>query len=298
MSPKAGTRVTVGGRELSVSNLDKVLYPAANFTKGQVIDYYARIAEVMLPHIADRPVTMKRFPNGVDQKFFFEKHSPEHAPSWLRQIHVPSDGGQETIAYSVIGDLPSLVWAANLAALELHVPLWHAGRRRHLPGPPDHMVFDLDPGEGTTIVECCEVAVLIGERLADSGLEAHPKTSGSKGLQLYVPLGKRASWEGVRDDAHDMARSLERSHPQLVVSNMKKSLRRGKVLIDWSQNHPAKTTVAVYSLRGLPEPTVSTPVTWEEVHQCGDRGDPAALRFTADDVLARVAEYGDLFAPV
>ncbi len=298
MSPSAGTRVTVGGRELSVSNLDKVLYPAAGYTKGQVIDYYARIAEVMLPHIADRPVTMKRFPNGVDQKYFFEKHSPEHAPRWLRHIDVPSEGGQETISYSVIGDLPSLVWAANLAALELHVPLWHAGRRRRLPGPPDHMVFDLDPGERTTVVECCRVAALIAERLTDRGLEAYAKTSGSKGLQLYVPLGKRATWEAVRDDAHDMARTLERSHPQLVVSNMKKSLRHGKVLIDWSQNHPAKTTVAAYSLRGLPEPTVSTPVTWEEVRQCAERGDPAELRFTADDVLARVAERGDLFAPV
>ena len=298
MSPKAGTRVSVGGRELSVSNLDKVLYPDSGTTKGQVIDYYARIAEVMLPHVADRPMTMKRFPNGVDQKYFFEKHVPEHAPDWLRTVAVPADGGAETITYSVINDLPSLVWAANLAALELHVPLWHAGRRRTLPGPPDHMVFDLDPGERATVVECCRVAGLIAERLADRGVEAHAKTSGSKGLQLYVPLGGRPTWEGVREDAHDMARTLERSHPQLVVSSMKKSLRHGKVLIDWSQNHPAKTTVAVYSLRGRPEPTVSTPVTWEEVGRCAEGGDTEPLRFTFDAVLRRVAERGDLFAAV
>ena len=298
MSPSAGTRVAVDGRELSVSNLDKVLYPDSGTTKGQVIDYYARIAQAMLPHLVDRPVTMKRFPNGVEQKSFFEKHSPEHAPDWLHRIDVPSEGGTETIAYSVIDDLPSLVWAANLAALELHVPLWHAGRRRVLPGPPDHMVFDLDPGERATIVECCQVAALITERLAGQGHEAYAKTSGSKGLQLYVPLGRRAVWDKVREDAHDMARTLERSPPQLVVSNMKKSLRHGKVLIDWSQNHPAKTTVAVYSLRGLHGPTVSTPVTWEEVGRCAEERDPEALRFTFDDVMRRVADQGDLFAPV
>ena len=298
MSPSAGTRVTVGGRELTVTNLDKVLYPATGFTKGQVIDYYARIAEVMLPHLEGRPATMKRFPNGVEDQYFFEKHSPEHAPDWLHHVDVPSEGGEGTVTYSVIDDLPSLVWAANLAALELHVPLWHAGRRRVLPGPPDHMVFDLDPGERTTIVECCRVAELIAETLAQEHLEAHPKTSGSKGLQLYVPLGTRATWERVREDAHDTARRLERSNPGLVVSNMRKSLRRGKVLIDWSQNHPAKTTVAAYSLRGRAEPTVSTPVTWDEVHRCAAAGDPALLRFTADDVLERVAGHGDLFAPV
>ncbi len=298
MSPESGTRVTVGGRELTVSNLDKVLYPESGTTKGQVIDYYARIAEVMLPHVAGRPMTMKRFPNGVEQKSFFEKHVPEHAPEWVGTVDVPSEGGAETITYGVIDDLPSLVWAANLAALELHVPLWHAGRRRTLPGPPDHMVFDLDPGERATIVECCRVAGLISGRLAEQGLEAHAKTSGSKGLQLYVPLGRRATWEKVREDAHDMARTLERSHPQLVVSSMKKSLRHGKVLIDWSQNHPSKTTVAVYSLRGRPEPTVSTPVTWDEVAHCAEVGDPETLRFTFDVVLRRVAEHGDLFAPV
>jgi bifunctional non-homologous end joining protein LigD len=290
--------VAVDGRQLSVSNLDKVLYPATGTTKGEVIDYYARIAEVMLPHVADRPMTMKRFPNGVDQKFFFEKHLPDHAPEWLRTVDVPSDGGAETITYGVVNDLASLVWAANLAALELHVPLWHAGRRRILPGPPDHMVFDLDPGEGTTVVECCRVAGLIMERLAGRGVAAYAKTSGSKGLQLYAPLGRRATWEGVREDAHDMARTLERSHPELVVSTMKKSLRGGKVLIDWSQNHPAKTTVAAYSLRGRSEPTVSTPVTWEEVTRCAEVGDPEALRFTFDAVLGRVAEHGDLFAAV
>ena len=298
MSPSDSNRVAVGGRELTVTNLDKVLYPATGFTKGQVIEYYMRIGEVMLPHLADRPITMKRYPNGVDQKYFFEKHSPDHAPEWIPHLDVPSDHGQETISYSVIDDQPSLAWAANLAALELHVPLWHAGRRRKLPGPPDHMVFDLDPGEGATIVECSRVAAMIAGQLDEQGLEAWAKTSGSKGLQLYVPLGPRATWDRAREDAHSLARSLEQSSPDLVVSNMRKSLRRGKVLIDWSQNHPAKTTVAVYSLRGRPEPTVSTPVTWEEVNHCAEQGRPELLRFTADDVLGRVAEHGDLFAPV
>ena len=298
MSPSAATRVTVEGRELSVTNLDKVLYPTAGFTKGQVIEYYMRVGGKMLPHLADRPVTMKRYPNGVDQKYFFEKHSPAHAPEWVRQLDVPSEHGQGTVSYSVIDDLAALAWAANLASLELHVPLWHAGRRRKLPGPPDHMVFDLDPGEGATIVECSRVATMIAGQLDPRGLDVFAKTSGSKGLQLYVPLGPRATWDKVREDAHAVARTLEQSSPGLVVSNMRKSLRRGKVLIDWSQNHPAKTTVAAYSLRGRPEPTVSTPVTWEEVQRCADRGRPELLRFTADDVLDRVDRLGDLFAPV
>jgi bifunctional non-homologous end joining protein LigD len=297
LSPSASNRVTVDGRELTVTNLDKVLYPASGFTKGQVVDYYVRIGDVILPHLADRPVTMKRFPNGVEDESFFEKHSPKDAPEWIHHIEVHSER-DATISYSVINDLPSLVWAANLAALELHVPLWHAGRRRNLPGSPDHMVFDLDPGEGTTIVECSQVAALIAKQLDGPGLESYAKTSGSKGLQLYVPLRPRATWEKVRDDAHELACTLERSHPDLVVSTMRKSLRMGKVLIDWSQNHPAKTTVAAYSLRGRPEPTVSTPVTWDEVHHCARHGDPTTLRFTADDVLKRVAEHGDLFAAV
>jgi bifunctional non-homologous end joining protein LigD len=198
----------------------------------------------------------------------------------------------------VICDLPDLVWAANLATIEFHVPLWRIGRRRKLPAPPDQMVFDLDPGEGATIVECCQVAGAIADLLETRNLESHAKTSGSKGLQLYVPVGNRSTWERVRRDARQIATVLERDRPDLVVSNMRKSLRGNKVLIDWSQNHPAKTTVAVYSLRARPDPTVSTPVTWEEVGRCAAEADADLLRFTAADVLARVEELGDLFAPL
>jgi bifunctional non-homologous end joining protein LigD len=291
-------RTKVDGRELTVSNLDKVLYPSTGFTKGQVIDYYARVADVMLPHLRERPLTMKRYPNGVDSKYFFEKHIPRHAPAWIGRLSVPSTSDGPAVEFPVIGDRPGLAWAANLAAIEFHVPLWHAGRRRVLPAPPDHMVFDLDPGEGTTIVECCVVAGYVGEVLEVGRDRCWPKTSGSKGLQLYVPLSGRPTWDKVRDRSREVAVRLEREHPELVVSNMRKSLREGKVLIDWSQNHPAKTTVAAYSLRGRPAPTVSTPVTWSEVDGCARSGRPADLSFTADEVLERIEAYGDLFAEV
>jgi bifunctional non-homologous end joining protein LigD len=288
----------VDGRELTVSNLEKVLYPSTGFTKGQVIDYYARVAEVMLAHVKDRPLTMKRYPNGVDHKFFFEKHVPDHAPAWVHHKAVPSTSKGEPVDYPVVCDRPTLVWAANLAAIEFHVPLWHVGRRRVLPAPPDHMVFDLDPGEGTSIVECCHVAKVVAEFLDEGRSGCWPKTSGSKGLQLYVPLTGRPTWEKIRDRAHGIAVQLEQDHPNLVVSNMRKSLRAGKVLIDWSQNHPAKTTVAAYSLRGRDEPTVSTPISWDEIDTCATTGDPADLRFTSDLVLERIDALGDLFAPV
>jgi bifunctional non-homologous end joining protein LigD len=290
------TRTVVEGRELTISNLDKVLYPETGFTKGELIDYYVRVAPVMLPHLGDRPLTMKRLPNGVEGSSFFEKHLPSHAPEWVHHVAVPTAEGGDTVEYGVVCDLPTLVWAANLATIEFHVPLWRVGRRRALPAPPDHMVFDLDPGEGATIVECCLVAGHIAEELDGQGLAGVAKTSGSKGLQVYVPLPKRTTWDRSRQQAHRMATELERSHPDLVVSNMRKSLRGGKVLIDWSQNHPAKTTVAVYSLRARPTPTVSTPVTWDEVHRCAEAGDPELLRFTAGAVLDRVHRSGDLFA--
>jgi bifunctional non-homologous end joining protein LigD len=297
---KPGTvTTTVDGRTLTLSNLDKVLFPASGFTKGEMIDYYVRVAPAMLAHVRDRPLTMKRFPNGVDRSSFFEKHVPSHAPDWLHQVTVPStsDDGA-AVGYSVVCDLPSLVWAANLATIEFHVPLWHVGRRRTLPAPPDHMVFDLDPGTGTSIVECSTVARYIADILTTRRLECRAKTSGSKGLQLYVPLKGRPTWAKVRDDAHGIATTLERDHPELVVSNMRKSLRASKVLIDWSQNHPAKTTVAAYSVRARSEPTVSTPVTWDEVEQCHERGDPDLLTFTTADVLGRIDRHGDLFADV
>jgi bifunctional non-homologous end joining protein LigD len=290
---------TVEGRTLTLSNLDKVLFPSSGFTKGELIDYYVRAAPAMLAHVRDRPLTMKRFPNGVEKSSFFEKHVPSHAPDWLHQVTVPStsDGG-DAVTYSVVCDLPSLVWAANLATIEFHVPLWHVGRRRTLPAPPDHMVFDLDPGTGTSIVECCTVARYIADILTQRGLPSRAKTSGSKGLQLYVPLKGRPTWPKVRDDAYAIATTLERDHPELVVSNMRKSLRASKVLIDWSQNHPAKTTVAAYSVRARSEPTVSTPVTWDEVEDCHERRDPDLLTFATADVLERIEDHGDLFADV
>jgi bifunctional non-homologous end joining protein LigD len=294
----ASTRTTIEGRELAVTNLDKVLFPATGFTKGQLIDYYVRIAEVMLPHIRERPLTMKRFPDGVEGKSFFEKHIPSHAPDWVRTVSVSSNEGQDVIPYAVVNDRPTLAWAANLGTIELHVPLWHVGRHRKLPARPDFMVFDLDPGEGTSIVECCVVAGYVMDELASGGTESFAKTSGSKGLQLYAAVGARTTWDGLRDQAHDIARKLESDHRDAVVSNMRKSLRRGRVLIDWSQNHSAKTTVAVYSVRAMPTPTVSTPVTPAEVRRCAEQKDPSVLRFETDDVLRRVEKKGDLFAPL
>jgi bifunctional non-homologous end joining protein LigD len=292
------TRTTIEGRELSVSNLEKVLYPETGFTKGKLIDYYVRVAPVMLPHVRERPLTMKRFPDGVEGKSFFEKHIPSHAPDWVHSVEVPANDAKGVIPYAMVDDLPTLAWAANLGTIELHVPLWHVGRHRKLPARPDHMVFDLDPGEGTSIVECCEVAGYVMEELGQQGTEPFAKTSGSKGLQVYAAVGPKTTWDTLRDRAHGIARKLESEHGNLVVSNMRKSLRRGRVLIDWSQNHSAKTTVAVYSVRAMPTPTVSTPVTSAEVHRCATTRDPLLLRFETEDVLRRVDTHGDLFAPL
>jgi bifunctional non-homologous end joining protein LigD len=288
--------VDVGDRELSLSNTDKVLFPESGFTKGELIDYYVQVAPAMLPHLQDRPLTMKRYPEGVAKKFFYEKHAPSHAPDWVRKVAVPTSDGEDTIVFSVVCDLPTLVWAANLGTIEFHVPLWHVGRRRMLPAPPDHIVFDLDPGEGTSIVECCEVALLVKKVLEDKKFELHVKTSGSKGLQVYaIPTG-RLTWESSRATARGMAEQLGAEHPQLVTANMRKALRQGKVLIDWSQNHPAKTTVCAYSVRGVARPTVSTPVRWKEIRDCQKSGDPMDLAFTATEALTRVKDLGDLFA--
>lgn len=298
-SAPSSARTLIGGRELHVTNLEKVLFPRCGFTKGQLIDYYVRIAPVMLPHLSDRPLTMKRFPDGVEGKAFFEKHVPAHAPDWVRSLDVPSSHTQSgTVPYVLVDDVATLAWAANLGAIELHVPLWHVGRRRVLPAPPDHMVFDLDPGEGTSVVECCVVARYVRAELAQDDIDCVAKTSGSKGLQLYAAVPPRTTWEAMRSRAHTLARKLETDHSDLVVSNMRKSLRRGRVLIDWSQNHPAKTTVAAYSVRARPTPTVSTPVTAAEVDRCARRADPDLLRFETDEVLRRVERHGDLFAPL
>jgi len=286
----------IDGRELSLSNLDKVLYPDTGFTKSQVLDYYARIADVMLPHLRGRPTTLRRYPHGVDGMSFYEKHAPDNQPDWIGTIEVPSKSAEhEPIEYTAVGDRPSLLWAANLAAIEFHVPLWHVAKGKPIPAPPDYMVFDLDPGPGTSIAECCRVAQWVAERIDRESLFA--KTSGSKGLQLYTRV-QRTTWEQLGERAHEIAKAIEREHPGDVISTMRKDLRVGKVLIDWSQNSSSKTTVAAYSLRARPEPTVSTPVSWPEVDKCAKSGNPETLRFEAKDVLKRVQKYGDLMAPL
>jgi len=286
----------IDGRELSLSNLDKVLYPDTGFTKSQVLDYYARIAEVMVPHLRRRPATLRRYPHGVEGASFFEKHAPEHQPEWIGTIEVPAKSGEhKPIVYTAVDDRPALLWAANLAAIEFHVPLWHVAKAKPIPAPPDYLVFDLDPGPGTTIVECCRVAQWVGERLGRDSL--FPKTSGSKGLQLYTRV-RRTTWDQLGERAHEIAKAIERDHPGHVVSLMRKNLREGKVLIDWSQNNSSKTTVAAYSLRARPEPTVSTPISWTDVDRCAKSGDSFALRFETKDVLKRVEKYGDLMAPL
>lgn len=292
MSPDAAkVRVQVEGRTLTLSNLDKVLYSEPGFTKAQVIDYYHRIAPVILPHIASRPVTIKRYPEGVDGEFFFQKNAPAHRPDWVPTERIASSGStksRETIEYILGGDLPTLIWAANLAALELHTPMW----RYPAIGKPDLLVFDLDPGAPATVVECCQVAFMLRPLLTELELRPAAKTSGGKGLQLYAPVAGMTSQQ-TSELAKDLAEQLEARHPELVVSRMAKALRPGKVLIDWSQNNAAKTTVAPYSLRARSQPTVSTPVSWDEVAACKRAAD---LVFTADDVIDRVREYGDLFA--
>jgi bifunctional non-homologous end joining protein LigD len=293
MTPKK-IQVKVDGRELTLTNLDKVLYPRHGFTKGEVIDYYTRVAPALLPHLADRPATRKRFPDGVEGISFFEKNAPSHTPEWVRTVELPTPGssrGYESLNFVVIDDLPTLVWAANLAALELHVPQWKVGPRGGV-HKPDLMVFDLDPGPPATIVDACRVAMMLRELLDADGLKSYPKTSGRKGLHLYVPI---AESDRTSEYAKEAAQRLERDHGGQVISRMDKRLRRDKVFVDWSQNNPAKTTVAPYSLRAADDPTVSTPVSWDEVEAC-ER--PEELYFTAGQVLDRVQEQGDLFAPL
>ncbi|HST67726.1 MAG TPA: non-homologous end-joining DNA ligase [Mycobacteriales bacterium] len=287
--------VEVEGRTLRLSNLDKVLYPEIGLTKGEIISYYTEIAPVLLPHLAGRPLTVKRYPNGVDGPFFYEKNASRGKPDWVRTVRLPVPGStmnRDEIDYIVVRALPDLVWLANLAALELHTPQWTVGPRGGVRGA-DQLVLDLDPGAPAAIAECCQVALLLRDALAAQGLKAVAKTSGSKGMQLYAAIKETPS-DTVNAYAHELAKQLEEEHPKLVVSRMTKSLRKGKVLVDWSQNNAAKTTVSVYSLRARPTATVSTPVTWDEV-EAGADGQP--LSFTQADVLARVAD-GDLFRPL
>jgi len=286
--------IEVEGRQIKLSNLDKVLYPKAGFTKGQVIDYYVRIAPVLLPHLAERALTLKRYPNGVDGMHFYEKNCPSYRPPWMKTARVWSEGNNRYMDYCVVADLPTLVWLGNLADLELHTSLSRAPETQR----PTVIAFDLDPGAPATIVQCCQVGLWVREIFDQFGLQAFAKTSGSKGLQVYVPLNIAVTYEQTKPFAKAIARLLEERHPDLVVSDMKKALRVNKVFVDWSQNDDYKTTVNVYSLRAKDHPTVSTPVTWNEVENCLKKGDPELLVFTSDKVLERAEKSGDLFEPV
>jgi bifunctional non-homologous end joining protein LigD len=291
---KQESTIEVEGRHIKLSNLEKVLYPKAGFTKGQVIDYYIRVAPVLLPHLAHRPLTLKRYPNGVDGMHFYEKNCPSFRPDWMQTARIWSEGNNRYMDYCVVADLPTLVWLGNLADLELHTSLSQAPEMQR----PTVIAFDLDPGAPANIVQCCQVGLWVREIFSSFGMESFAKTSGSKGLQVYVPLNSSATYDQTKPFAKAIARLLEARHPRLVVSDMKKALRVGKVLVDWSQNDDYKTTVSVYSLRAKDEPTVSTPVSWKEVESCLKKGDPELLRFTSAQTLARVQKSGDLFQPV
>ena len=291
---KETAQIEVQGRRLALSNLDKILYPAAEFTKRQVLDYYVRVAPFLIPHLTGRPLTMKRYPDGVDGEFFYEKNAPKHRPDWLKTAPIYSRHNRRTIDYILANDLPTLVWMANLASLELHTSLSLAEDLTR----PTMMVFDLDPGSPANVVQCAQVGLWLREVFEQFGLQSFPKTSGSKGLQIYMPLNTPVKYEATKAFAHAMARLLEERHPELVVSEMKKNVRNGKVFIDWSQNDEHKTTVSVYSLRARERPTVSTPVTWEEVEQVHRKKNAEMLVFEAAQVLERCEKMGDLFAPV
>jgi DNA ligase D-like protein (predicted polymerase)/DNA ligase D-like protein (predicted 3'-phosphoesterase) len=292
--PSPPVAVAVAGRRLTLSNLEKVLYPASGWTKAEVIDYYRRVADVLLPRLADRPVTLRRYPDGVAGQGFFEKNVSRHAPDWVRTARLATPGsakGSESADFPLLDGLPALVWAANLAALELHVPQWTVGPRGGR-RDPDLLVFDLDPGAPATVVECCRAATTLRAALAEDGLTAFPKTSGGAGLHLYVPVSV-SSPERTGEYAKALATRMAREHPQEMLADMNRARRAGKVFIDWSQNNPNKTTVAAYSLRAGLRPTVSTPVTWREVTRCRT---PADLSFDPDQVLARLSRRGDLWA--
>ncbi|MEV4703657.1 non-homologous end-joining DNA ligase [Actinoplanes sp. NPDC049316] len=284
--------VQIEGRDLELSNLDKLMYPEAGYTKGEVIDYYTRIAPVLLPHLRDRALTRIRYPNGVDGTHFFEKNAPGGTPSWVRLETLPVPGStksRETIDFVVVDELATLVWVANLASLELHTPQWRIGEH------PDLMVVDLDPGAPAGLRECCAVAMLMRDRLAEDGLSAYPKTSGKKGMQLCVPIAGVQDSETVSGYAKRIAEELSARVPGSITAKMAKAIRPGKVFIDWSQNAAAKTTVAPYSLRAQAEPTASAPLTWDEVSAMA-LGEEPARQLGAAEVLERVENHGDLLA--
>lgn len=295
MPGPARQQVTVGGRSLSVSNLDKVLYPATGTTKADVLRYYVEVADAILPHLAGRPVTLRRWPDGVEGEAFYQKRCPDHRPDWLGTIALGRIGRDKVVDHCDLADVAALAWTANLGGLELHVPMGRA------PDPlvPQAVVFDLDPGAPADVLDCAWLALRIREAFDHLGLEAWPKTSGGKGLQVYLPVNRPdTTYEDTRSFSHAIARTMEALHPDRVVSIQTKKERSGKVLVDWSQNHATKTTVCAYSLRGRAEPTVSTPLTWDEVARADAEGDASALRFDLDEVPRRLAERGELFAPV
>lgn len=284
--------LTIGRRTVPVSNLDKILYPSAKFTKGNVIDYYRQIAPVLLPHLKNRPLTLKRYPNGVDQPFFYEKMCPSHRPDWVATARVETTS--RPVDFCLANDAATLVWVANLASLELHTLL---SRKNNL-DRPTMMVFDHDPGEGADLLDCIRVALRFREMLQHFGLESFAKTSGGKGLHLYVPLNTPVTFEQTKSFSLAIAQLLEKEDPKHVTTNMRKELRTGKVFVDWSQNDRHKTTVCVYSLRARTRPTVSTPVEWDELERALRKKDAASLAFETVDVLKRFAKKGDLFEPI
>ena len=294
MPATSSTQIRIGGKSLAVSNLNKVLYPTAGFTKGQVIDYYMRISAVLLPHLKNRALTLKRYPNGVNGEFFYEKQCPAFRPKWFEVARVWSKQKRDHIAYCLVNSLPSLVWVANLADLELHTSL----ARYPKSDRPTAMVFDLDPGPGTDVLDCARVAQWLREALSKIELESFVKTSGSKGLQVYVPLNTLVTFDETKTFAHALASLIAESHPDEALTQMAKRLRAGKVFIDWSQNDYHKTTICVYSLRAKEQPSVSTPLTWQEVQNGLKSGRPDSFFFSPEDVLRRAGKSGDLFEPV
>lgn len=290
-------QVEVDGKELRLTNLDKVLYPETGFTKGEMVDYYARVAPAIVPHLSGRAVTLRRFPEGVDDldAAFFEKRCPKHRPKWVKTAKVQAGPRAGVIEFCVCDSLPTLIWMAQLAAIELHPSL----SRSRAPKRPTVLAFDLDPGPPADVVDCSRVALRLRDLLAQLDLQSFVKTSGSKGMQLYVPLNAKVTYEQTRPFAQAIAQIVAKQNPSEVLAKMgKKTDRSGKVLIDWYQNNERKTTIAVYSLRAREHPTCSTPVTWEEVEQAADSGKGDHLVFETTDVLERLDDHGDLFAPV
>jgi len=293
---KSERTVEVDGRELKLTNLEKVLYPKAGFTKGEVIDYYAKIAPVIVPHLTGRAVTLHRFPEGVEDldASFYEKRCPRHRPDWVKTVRVTAGPRAGDIDFCCCDGRPTLIWMAQLGSLELHPSLSLAKK----PLQPTVLAFDLDPGPPADVLDCCRIGLRLREMFAAFDLECFPKTSGSKGLQVYVPLNTKTDYEETKPFAKAIAQLLEKQTPKEVVSKMLKADRKGKVFVDWSQNHERKTTVSVYSMRAREMPTVSTPLTWDEVEVALDAGDAGKLVFRAPEVVERVEEHGDLFEPV